>query len=180
MDDAPAISKQDTLKAAWFDTKLGSMISIADEKGLYLLEFVDCCGLEREIDRLRKKLKVAIIPGENKVLKQIQAELHSYFNGECYTFKTPIQMIGSDFQKMVWSSLIKIPVGQTQSYSDIAKLIHKPTAFRAVANANGTNQLAIIIPCHRVINANGGLGGYAGGVARKRWLLAHEYTHFLN
>ena len=89
-------------------------------------------------------------------------------------FNTPIVMLGSDFQKSVWHELIKIPPGETRSYTDIAKRIKQPSACRAVARANGANQLAVIIPCHRVINSDGELGGYGGGLTRKAWLINHE------
>ena len=85
-----------------------------------------------------------------------------------------MKLIGSDFQKNVWRALQKIHHGKTHSYLRIAEKIKKPTAFRAVANANGANQLALIIPCNRVINANGDLGGYGGGISRKQWLIKHE------
>lgn len=83
-------------------------------------------------------------------------------------------MLGSPFQTEVWSRLLQIPTGHTSSYGEIAATMGKPTAYRAVAQANGANQLAIVIPCHRVINANGELGGYGGGLSRKQWLLNHE------
>jgi len=83
-------------------------------------------------------------------------------------------MIGSSFQKKVWAELQKISIGKTCCYSDVAQAIKRPAAVRALARANGANQLAIIIPCHRVINANGDIGGYGGGIARKRCLLSHE------
>lgn len=174
MGAAPTQANHLILKAAWLDTKLGPMIAIADDAGLYLLEFVDRRGLEREVLRLRKKLKVAIVPGETEIIKSIEAEITRYFVGNHFIFKTPLHFIGSPFQKKVWDELQKIPPGETRSYLNIAKKLKKPTAFRAVANANGANQLAIIVPCHRVINTNGELGGYAGGVARKQWLLEHE------
>lgn len=174
MGDAPTKSSHHILKATWLDTKLGPMLAIADEEALYLLEFVDRRGLEREIENLRKKLKVAIIPGVTGIIKRIDNEITDYFDGKKLTFNTPIHMIGSPFQKTVWEALRKIPPGETRSYLDIAKSLNKPTAFRAVANANGANQLAILIPCHRVINANGDLGGYGGGITRKQWLLDHE------
>ena len=175
MGAAPTKSAQCTiLKASWLDTKLGPMIAIADEEMLYLLEFVDRRGLEREIERLRKRTKAAIIPGVTKPITMIEQELRSYFSGECYTFKTPICFLGSSFQKSVWEALTKIPAGKTCSYTDLALMIERPSAFRAVAQANGANQCAIIIPCHRVINANGELGGYGGGLARKQWLINHE------
>jgi AraC family transcriptional regulator, regulatory protein of adaptative response / methylated-DNA-[protein]-cysteine methyltransferase len=165
------------LKAAWLDTPLGPMVAIADDKALYLLEFVDRRGLEREVERLRKKVKAAIIPGTTSPIHSIENELEQYFSGKLTAFKTPLHLLGSDFQKTVWQQLLQIPYGKTKSYAELAKTINKPTAFRAVANANGANQLAIIIPCHRVINTSGNLGGYGGGIARKKWLLGHEGEH---
>lgn len=174
MGTAPTRTHHLVLKAAWLDTKLGPMIVIADEDGLYLLEFVDRRGLENEVKRLRKKLNAAIIPGETNITKSIESEIALYFDGKNILFKTPIHLIGSPFQKNVWMELRKIPPGETRSYLEIARLINAPTACRAVARANGANQLAIIVPCHRVINSNGQLGGYGGGVTRKQWLLEHE------
>jgi len=174
MGGAPTRTNCIVLKAAWLDTKLGPMIAIADEQGLYLLEFVDRRGLENEIKRLRKKLKAAIIPGETGIIVQIETEIINYFDGKEIIFRTPIHLIGSSFQKSVWKKLQRIPPGETRSYLEVAKSIHAPTACRAVARANGSNPLAIIVPCHRVINSNGEIGGYGGGVARKQWLLEHE------
>lgn len=174
MGAPPTQANQLLLKAAWIDTILGPMIAIADEDGLYLLEFVDRRGLEREVQHLRKKLKVAIIPGETAIIQHIENEINQYFKGEIDEFKTPLHILGTTFQKMVWQELMKIPFGETRSYLDIAKYLNRPTAFRAVALANGANQLAIVIPCHRVINTNGKLGGYGGGISRKEWLLEHE------
>ncbi len=156
------------------DTKLGSIIAIADDKGLYLLAFVDQRGVERQVEFLKKKLKATIIPGETPIIKSIQAEIADYFDGKHFVFNTPIHLIGSPFQISVWEALRKIPTGETRSYLQIAKSLNKPTAFRAVAQANGANRLAIIVPCHRVINTNGALGGYAGGITKKQWLLTHE------
>ncbi|KPL58922.1 bifunctional transcriptional activator/DNA repair enzyme AdaA [Rossellomorea vietnamensis] len=175
MGSAPASSEHSTvLKTAWIDTKLGPMIGISDEKALYLLEFVDRRGLEREVERLRHKTKSAIIPGTSEPLRSIEKELEAYFNGNLSAFSTPLHMSGSTFQLNVWKELERIPIGETRSYTEIAKHIDHPTAVRAVARANGCNQLAIIIPCHRVIRANGDLAGYAGGLHRKKWLIEHE------
>lgn len=172
----PSKTPDKTLKSSWLDSPLGPMLAVADDDKLYLLEFVDRRGLEREIERLRARLKAAIIPGTSPVFDQIKAELDAYFKGQLDQFRTPLFLLGSDFQKRVWQALTEIPHGQTISYSELAEKIGKPTACRAVANANGANQLAIIIPCHRVINSNGELGGYGGGVAKKQWLLDHEKT----
>jgi len=175
MGVAPTASKNQTiLKSILIDTILGSMIAISDEEKLYLLEFVDRRGLEREIERLRIKIKAAIVPGITAPLTQIKQELELYFAGALKEFKTPITLFGTPFQAKVWQELLKIPYGETISYSILAHRTGNPTSFRAAANANGMNQLALIIPCHRVINLNGELGGYAGGVARKKWLLDME------
>jgi AraC family transcriptional regulator of adaptative response/methylated-DNA-[protein]-cysteine methyltransferase len=174
MGSPPTKTQINILKSAWLDTPLGPMVVIADEEGLYLLEFVDRCGLECEVERLRNRKSAAIIPGETAAIKSIEKELKQYFSSELLEFKTPVYLIGSEFQKSVWQALQKISIGTTCSYADQARAIGKPTAFRAVANANGMNPLGIIIPCHRVINANGELGGYNGGLARKEWLLKHE------
>ncbi|WP_226673975.1 bifunctional transcriptional activator/DNA repair enzyme AdaA [Rossellomorea aquimaris] len=175
MGTPPASSRVHTvLHAAWIDTKLGPMIGVSDDKALYLLEFVDRRGLEREVERLREKTKAAIIPGTTEPLQLIEEELTAYFNGDLSEFKTPLFIQGSPFQKGVWDQLRKIPLGETRSYTEVAKKINHPSAVRAVARANGCNQLAIIIPCHRVIRANGDLAGYAGGLTRKKWLIEHE------
>ncbi len=175
MGAAPTLSgERGVLRAAWLDTPLGPMVAIADEEALYLLEFVDRRGLEREVERLRYKTKSAIIPGRTQAIHSIEEEIGKYFCGELREFKTPVAVIGSSFQQRVWEELKKIPFGQTRSYSEIATLVGKPSAFRAAAQANGANQLAIMIPCHRVINMSGELGGYGGGLNRKRWLIHHE------
>ena len=175
MGTAPTNAKNTIiLKASWIDTKIGPMITIADDKGIYLLEFVDRRGLEKKVEKLRQKKKAAIIPDTNDIIHSIEKELSLYFEGKLPIFKTPLHCIGSPFQKMVWKALQEIPYGQTKSYLDIAKIIDNPLACRAVALANGANQIAIVIPCHRVINNNGALGGYGGGLIRKEWLLNHE------
>lgn len=162
------------LKASWLDTPLGPMLAIADESALYLLEFVERRGLEREIERLRLKTRSAIIPGNTPAISSIKNELLQYFDHKLKIFNTPLFLLGSPFQQRVWEELNKIPLGETRSYAQIARAIGKPTAFRAVAQANGANQIAIVIPCHRVINTNGDIGGYGGGLSRKKWLLSHE------
>jgi AraC family transcriptional regulator of adaptative response/methylated-DNA-[protein]-cysteine methyltransferase len=175
MGAAPTLlGHSNILKSSWLDTRLGPMLAIADEEALYLLEFVDRRGLEREVERLRQKTKSAIIPGYTEPIRSIDSELVQFFDGKLSEFKTPLFFLGSPFQKRVWEQLKKIPHGETRSYSDIAAAIGNPSAYRAVAQANGANQLSIIIPCHRVINSNGELGGYGGGLTRKKWLLNHE------
>jgi AraC family transcriptional regulator of adaptative response/methylated-DNA-[protein]-cysteine methyltransferase len=124
--------------------------------------------------RLRQQSAATIIPGYTNPINSIEQELVLYFNGELEKFKTPIVLWGTPFQKRVWQELIQIPFGETRSYAEIAQAIGQPSAYRAVANANGANKLCIIVPCHRVINTGGGLGGYGAGVSRKEYLLKHE------
>lgn len=175
MGTVPSNSDQcSILKAEWIDTPLGPVLAIANEEALFLLEFVERRALEREIIMLRKKTKSAILPGCNAIIDSIKNELEQYFAGKLTSFKTRINYLGTPFQKLVWDQLREIPYGKTISYGELAESIDKPTASRAVAQANGANQLAIIIPCHRVINANGEVGGYGGGIQRKQWLIQHE------
>lgn len=168
------LGEQKILYASWLDSPLGPMVAIADEEALYLLEFVDRRGLEREVERLRKRLHMAVIPGQTKITHSIQQELSQYFAGQLLQFKTKLYLHGSPFQKKVWQALMEIPPGETRAYAELASKLGNPKAYRAVARANGSNQLSIIIPCHRVINSNGELGGYGGGLSRKQWLLNHE------
>jgi AraC family transcriptional regulator of adaptative response/methylated-DNA-[protein]-cysteine methyltransferase len=174
MGAPPANRTTRALFAAWIDTPLGPMTAVADERALYLLEFVDRRGLEREIERLRHRHKAGIAPGRTAPIAQIEAELAAYFAGRSMTFKTPLARGGSPFQNAVWDALLTIPPGETWSYAELAGAVSRPRAVRAVGTANGANQLAIVIPCHRVINTSGELGGYGGGLPRKRWLIEHE------
>lgn len=102
------------------------------------------------------------------------AQLRAYFAGESESFTLPLAPVGTDFQKKVWAALAAIPYGETRSYGEVAQGIGQRGASRAVGLANGSNPISIIVPCHRVIGANGTLTGYGGGLERKRWLLEHE------
>lgn len=163
-----------SLKQSQIDTPLGKMVAIANEEALYLLEFAQRRKLEQGIERMRQKAKATIVSGRTSPIDSIEEELRRYFAGELISWKTAIRPLGTPFQLRVWQELQKIPFGTTCSYADLAAAIGSPSAFRAVARANSTNTLAIIIPCHRVINASGALGGYAGGLFRKEGLLQHE------
>lgn len=159
--------QQKILTASRYDSVLGPMLILADEHKLHLLEFFGRRALDREIKQLQQKLQAKIVSGSTAAINSIQNELKLYFEGKLKVFKTPLTVLGTPFQKQVWDELQKIPYGETRSYSDIAAGLGRPKAFRAAANANGCNQLAIIIPCHRVINSSGALGGYAGGLEKK-------------
>ena len=113
-------------------------------------------------------------PRVTPILEAAAAQLREYFAGTRTTFDLPLAASGTDFQQRVWRTLLAIPFGDTWSYGQLARSIGQPTASRAVGAANGANPIAIIVPCHRVIGANGTLTGYAGGMAMKQWLLAHE------
>lgn len=169
--------KIQVLSAAWIDTPLGPMVAIGDQRGIYLLEFVDRRGLEKEVERLRKTVHAAIVPGHSPVITSLIGELQNYFDGTLTMFKTPIHVRGTPFQKAVWQVLCSIPYGSTISYSKHARMLGRASACRAVAHANGANQVAIIVPCHRVVTSTGALGGYGGGIHRKRWLIDHEKRH---
>ena len=166
------------LKESRIKTPLGEMIAIADQNFLYLLEFTDSPNVKRKIERLKGKLNCIIEPGQAQPITSIEQELSSYFSGKLKRFDTPIFMMGTDFQRLAWQELRDIPYADTRSYKQQADLLKKPKAVRAIANANAANQLAIIIPCHRVIQNDGKIGGYAGGVQRKEWLLEHELNYY--
>jgi methylated-DNA-[protein]-cysteine S-methyltransferase len=108
------------------------------------------------------------------VLAQTARQLAEYFAGKRRAFELPLAPRGSGFQERVWRALLKIKFGETRSYGEIARAIGRPSASRAVGAANGRNPIAIIVPCHRVIGANGQLTGYGGGLPIKQWLLEHE------
>ena len=153
------------------------MLAIGDDEHLYLLKLTEKQHTERAIDDLKGRTGYLIEPGECKIHFTISQELSAYFAKSLTKFTTPLFLTGTDFQKQAWQALSQIPYGKTFSYLQQAKLIKKPKAYRAVANANARNKLEIIIPCHRVITHNGKLGGYAGGVDKKQWLLYHEAPH---
>lgn len=113
---------------------------------------------------------------DDRVFDQVQRQLQAYFEGELAEFDLPMQLDGTPFQRRVWHELCAIPFGAAISYAELARRIGNPSASRAVGGANGQNPIGIIVPCHRVIGADGGLGGYGGGLDRKRWLLEHEAT----
>lgn len=159
---------------AWIESPLGPLIAGATSEGICLLEFTERRMLDAQFATLRKNFQCAIVPGENKHLQQLKKELDEYFQGRRKQFTTPLVFPGTQFQRSVWNALLKIPFGKTVSYEDIARRIGSPDAQRAVGHANGLNRIAIVIPCHRVVNKDGKLGGYGGGLWRKQKLLTLE------
>lgn len=175
MGRAPGnLSADPFLFADWIPTPLGDMISVACKSQLHLLEFFDRKALPKELGRLNSRAKGRLGIGRTAPSEQIKDELKAFFDGSSSEFQTPLAYHGSDFTGAVWDELRQIPPGETRSYSAIAASIGRPTAVRAVARANGANQIALVIPCHRVIGADGSLTGYGGGLWRKQKLLEIE------
>lgn len=153
--------------AQWrVDSDLGPLYLVASEKGLRGIFW------KKQAAPMPETLKSA--DREIRVLSQSVRQLESYLTGRLKKFRLPLDPAGTDFQKKVWRELVRIPYGQTRSYKDVARLIKNPKAFRAVGTANGQNPLCIVVPCHRVIAADGSIGGYSGGLDKKIKLLTLE------
>ena len=155
------------------ETPLGTMVSVCDADRLHLLEFADRKELPKELKRLGAS-SGTISLGQTKVTRSLLDQLKRYFEGTLERFDLSLALHGTDFTKSVWNALIELPFGTTTSYGALSEQLGNPGAVRAVARANGANQIAILIPCHRVIGADGTLTGYAGGLWRKRALLDLE------
>ena len=154
------------------------MLAVASSKGICLLEFTDRRMLETQLKKIEKYFRSAILPGKSIHTDTVKRELSEYFKQERKVFETKLQPVGTPFQKSVWKILEMIPYGKTMSYKEEAEMLGNERAVRAVANANGHNKIAIIIPCHRVIGNNGKLVGYGGGLWRKERLLKLEGAEF--
>lgn len=167
------------LRADWIETRLGPMIAVSDAHALNLLEFAERKALPAELKRLYAHAKGSLGFGRFAPTDQIEAELLSFMQGRSAQFCTPLTPLGTPFSRAVWDILRGIPAGETRSYSDIARMMGRPAAVRAVARANGANPIAIAIPCHRVIGSDGALTGYGGGLWRKQALIDLErgYAH---
>lgn len=155
-------------------TPLGPMIAGATDDGVCLLEFDERPRVDRQVAALLRRLDCAIVPGEHPHVDSLRAELGAWFAGDAARFTTPLVLAGTPFEVEVWRALQRIPHGETRSYEAIARAIGSPGASRAVGRANGANRIAIVVPCHRVVRADGALGGYGGGVWRKQRLLELE------
>ena len=165
------------LRASWIDTPIGAMVTICDATQVHLLEFPERKGLAREVQQLFQYSKGQLGFGRFALTDQVQEQLTEFFEGRRLKFDLPLALHGTDFSKTVWRALQDIPAGQTRSYAQLAQSIARPTAMRAVARANGANQIAIVLPCHRVIGADGTLTGYAGGLWRKQKLIELERAY---
>ena len=158
----------------WYDSPVGPLIAVATDSALCGLSFCDTDGLQQRLQALRQRHEQTLVAGSNPLLDDLRMQLQEYFRGERRAFTLPLNSAGSAFQQRVWAALCEIPYGDTWSYLELAIRVGDAHATRAVGHANGANPIAIVIPCHRVINAGGGEGGYGGGLWRKRILLDLE------
>lgn len=157
-----------------FETPLGLMVAAVTQSGCCLLQYEDRGGLDRIKKRILKRYGSEMIPSNSRFIDQVRAELDEYFSGRRDKFDVTLDLKGTPFQMTVWNRLLSIPYGETMSYGDLAAAIGKPKASRAVGTANGENYISIAVPCHRVIQHDGKLRGYGGGLWRKRYLLELE------
>jgi AraC family transcriptional regulator of adaptative response/methylated-DNA-[protein]-cysteine methyltransferase len=169
-----AAESADAVVMEWIPSPVGPLVAGATAEGLCLLEFSDRRMLEAQLKTLRRRLGASLVPGRNRWLDALRTQLDEYFAGRRTQFDLPLVIRGTPFQERVWRALLEIPCGETQSYRDVAVRVGQPDAMRAVGTANGMNRIAIVIPCHRVVNADGRLGGYGGGLWRKQYLLDLE------
>lgn len=177
LNDEALSGIKNLLYTTQFSTVLGDMLACASDKGLCLLEFMDRRIPESECRDLSKRANAIVVSESNEHIERAIKEIQSYLSGELKEFTVQTHRFGTEFQQSVWEVLKTIPYGETLSYKQQAKRLGRPKAVRAVANANGMNRIAIIIPCHRVIGSDGSLTGYGGGLKRKKWLLDLEISH---
>ena len=142
-----------------------------------LLELPESAGTERELLAVLAARSGHLQAGDSPLVRDTLQQLAAYFSGSLKDFSLPLDPVGTPFQQQVWVALQRIPYGETHSYLQQAESLGNAKAVRAVAAANGQNKISVIIPCHRVIGSSGTLTGYAGGLERKAWLLAHERRH---
>jgi methylated-DNA-[protein]-cysteine S-methyltransferase len=154
---------------SYFDSPIGPLLLTSDAAHL--------TGLYMETGHESQPTAGWVEDGTAEPLAATRRQLSEYFAGSRRTFELPLRLEGTAFQQRVWRELTEIPYGETWSYGQLAARIGKPSASRAVGLANGRNPISILVPCHRVIGADGSLTGYGGGLERKQWLLAHEGLH---
>ncbi len=164
----------DCVRLAWLESPVGPLLAGATEQGVALLEFTDRRALERQLETLERRLGRPLLPGASPHLDALREQLGEYFAGDRSRFELPLDLAGTPFELEVWRRLLEIPYGETRSYEEMANGVGRPGAQRAVGTANGRNRIAIVVPCHRVVNKDGRLGGYGGGLWRKRFLLDLE------
>ena len=161
--------------SAEFETPIGSMLCASTERGLAYVRLPRAGG-RGFADWLRRQAPGAELRTGFAPNKAAIQQLREYLDGKRRAFELPLDLRGTEFQRRVWQALLEIPYGQTRSYAEQARAVGAPAAVRSVGTANGSNPIAIVVPCHRVIASGGKLGGYGGGLALKRRLLALEHA----
>ena len=171
---------QDYIIQDCYESPCGRLILCSYKDKLYLCVWENGKSLERHLTRIKKLLQTDIQAGSSAVMERAKKQLHEYFTRQRRSFSVPYKLTGTEFQKMVWSSLANISYGKTISYGEQARRLGMPSSVRAVANANGANPISIILPCHRVVGSDNRLTGYGGGLEAKQFLLDLEIgaTHF--
>jgi len=165
----------ETIYYSSFDSPILKKVFVGStERGVCMVDFLKT---ERAfLDKLRGSFRGRVVKNDRKNRSALD-QLRKYLKGELRRFHCKLDFRGTRFQKKVWSALVRIPYGRTRSYKEIALTIGHPKAFRAVGNANGQNPIPLIVPCHRVVESNGGLGGFGYGIKVKKRLLDFEKTH---
>ena len=158
-------------------TSIGEIIAGATDDGLCLFDFAHRKMLPTIEKRVKTYFQTDFQEGTHKYIDDAELQLEEYLAGNRQEFELPLLLSGTPFQNKVWQALLTIPYGSTRTYMQQAKILGDEKAIRAVARANGENCFAIVVPCHRVVGANGSLTGYAGGLLTKKWLLSHEAKH---
>jgi AraC family transcriptional regulator of adaptative response/methylated-DNA-[protein]-cysteine methyltransferase len=161
----------------YFDTPVGTMRAGATDEGICLFDFQYRSSIDSIMKRIETLSGDKFEEWEHPHFAILKQQTDEYFAGTRKVFDLPLHLLGTPFQKSVWNGLLDIPYGETRSYKQQSIFLGDEKAIRAVAGANGENGIAIIIPCHRVIGADGSLTGYGGGLQRKKWLLDHEWKH---
>jgi len=164
----------------YYKTKYAHFILGSFENKLCLLDFRYRKMRSSVDNRLQKGLKAEFVEQDDPILQETRKQIDEYFNMQRKEFDIPLLTVGSDFQKDVWTMLLKVPYGTTSTYAQLAQAIGNEKAVRAVANANGANAISLVIPCHRIIGSDGTLTGYGGGLALKEKLLKLENNLFTN
>lgn len=163
-----------TLVVTQLDSPIGPLFAVASRAGVCLLEFADRPAIATQAESVRKRFRGEIVPGTNRHTDRLARELDRYFAGKLARFTVPLAIAGTPFQRKVWDALLAIPMGSTRTYGQIAREVGSTRAPRAVGRANGLNRLAILVPCHRLVQSDGSLTGYGGGLWRKQYLLDLE------
>ena len=171
---APDAEADAVLHMARIETALGPMMAVSDQRHLMLLEFSERKALPGALRKLHRAARGRMGFGRSAPTDRAEAWLAAFFAGEAVELDVPLAPLGTPFTQEVWQALRGIPAGQTCTYSQLARKLNRPDAVRAVGRANGANPIAILIPCHRLVGADGNLTGYGGGLWRKRALIEHE------